>query len=186
MIILPTNYRGITFRSRQEARFAVFLSDLSIPFEYEPNGFAFKNGAWYLPDFYLPKQECYVEIKGKKPLPHELQLCQWLCENTNTRVFLRYPSDLYSENALAWIPQDGLAIPDSRYWWCECPTCGQLDLQFEGRAGNIRICDCTKNGKQYNYDTPRLNDAYNAARNERFGIHDLERNRNNSTAISHG
>lgn len=47
---IETRYAGCLFRSRLEARWAVFLDRLSIAWEYEPEGFETASG-WYLPDF---------------------------------------------------------------------------------------------------------------------------------------
>ncbi len=41
---LPTKYAGITFRSRLEARWAVFFDTLGIEWEYEPQGYKIGNG----------------------------------------------------------------------------------------------------------------------------------------------
>lgn len=47
---IPTHYAGCYFRSRLEARWAVFFDALGIEWEYEPEGFATSIGN-YLPDF---------------------------------------------------------------------------------------------------------------------------------------
>lgn len=60
---IETVYNGYRFRSRLEARWAVFFDALNIEYEYEPEGFSF-DGTEYLPDFYLPDHEMYVEIKN--------------------------------------------------------------------------------------------------------------------------
>lgn len=60
---IPTRYRGINFRSRQEARWAVLLDGLCIDWQYEPEGFQLASG-WYLPDFWLPRLQCFAEVKG--------------------------------------------------------------------------------------------------------------------------
>lgn len=49
---LPTPYDGITYRSRLEARWAVFFKLIDIKPDYEPQGWD-TNGEWYLPDFAL-------------------------------------------------------------------------------------------------------------------------------------
>jgi hypothetical protein len=49
----PTQYAGITFRSRLEARWAVFFDALDIPWEYEPERFHLTDGSTYTPDFRL-------------------------------------------------------------------------------------------------------------------------------------
>lgn len=60
---IETEYNGYKFRSRLEARWAVFFDSLKIKYEYEPEGFEFGDGTRYLPDFYLPEFDLYVEIK---------------------------------------------------------------------------------------------------------------------------
>lgn len=59
---IETVYNGYRFRSRLEARWAVFFDALGIRYEYEAEGFDI-GGEWYLPDFYLPEYKLYVEIK---------------------------------------------------------------------------------------------------------------------------
>lgn len=66
---IETIYNGYRFRSRLEARWAVFFDTAGIPYEYEPQGFLV--GSYgddsrkkYLPDFYLPKTKTWVEVKG--------------------------------------------------------------------------------------------------------------------------
>lgn len=53
---IETIYNGYRFRSRLEARWAVFLDTLGVEYEYEPEGFELPNGKRYLPDF---KVKCY-------------------------------------------------------------------------------------------------------------------------------
>lgn len=65
MKVIQTKYRDCHFRSRLEARWAVFFDELHIEWEYEPEGFVCDDGTWYLPDFYLPRFNggLYVEVK---------------------------------------------------------------------------------------------------------------------------
>lgn len=60
---IETIYKGYRFRSRLEARWAVFFDALGIEYEYEPEGYVVSNGFRYLPDFKLKKYEIFVEIK---------------------------------------------------------------------------------------------------------------------------
>jgi hypothetical protein len=59
---IETHYKGYHFRSRLEARWAVFFDTLGIKYEYEAQGFDL-DGEWYLPDFWLPAYSTHVEIK---------------------------------------------------------------------------------------------------------------------------
>lgn len=65
---IETEYNGYKFRSRLEARWAVFLDELKVEYQYEPEGFDLHYSGWYLPDFYLPAYQTYLEIK---PLPDD-------------------------------------------------------------------------------------------------------------------
>lgn len=70
---IETRYAGCRFRSRLEARWAVFFDALHIEWEYEPEGFV---RTWndetykWLPDFYLPATQTWIEVKGS-----DEQLC---------------------------------------------------------------------------------------------------------------
>lgn len=74
---IETRYQGCLFRSRLEARWAVFFDSAGIPWRYEPEGFDL-DGEWYLPDFWLPDQDLWVEIKPIEPTPRECRLASLL------------------------------------------------------------------------------------------------------------
>jgi hypothetical protein len=59
-----TVYNGIRFRSRLEARWAVFLTAAGIPYEYEKRLIRAKGEPGYVPDFWLPGPEQHLEVKG--------------------------------------------------------------------------------------------------------------------------
>jgi len=73
---IETEYNGYRFRSRLEARWAVFLDALGVKYEYEPEGFELPSGKKYLPDFKVKchgkRGSCsdepfdlYIEVKGR-------------------------------------------------------------------------------------------------------------------------
>lgn len=73
---IKTKYNGHLFRSRLEARWAVFLDALHVSYEYEPEGYVLDNGMWYLPDFRVkcwgfrgdrdgPPFDLFIEVKGE-------------------------------------------------------------------------------------------------------------------------
>jgi len=64
-------YRGdldCYFRSSWEANLARYWNFIGVPWEYEPVEFEFKaikrGSRFYKPDFYLPKMDEYIEVKG--------------------------------------------------------------------------------------------------------------------------
>lgn len=60
---LPSCWKGTVFRSRTEARWAVFFDAIGLRWEYEPEGFRLDDGTWYLPDFWLPEAQVWLEVK---------------------------------------------------------------------------------------------------------------------------
>lgn len=57
-------YKGIKFRSNWEKIFARGLDKNGIKWKYECRVFKLKENLFYLPDFYLPEYDKWVEIKG--------------------------------------------------------------------------------------------------------------------------
>jgi hypothetical protein len=69
---IETSYAGCRFRSRLEARWAVFLTAAGIGWQYEAQGYLCPSRLWrketppapYLPDFWLPELGLHAEVKG--------------------------------------------------------------------------------------------------------------------------
>lgn len=61
---LECSYSGKVFRSRLEARWALYLDLLGIDWDYEPCHYKLSDTLYYLPDFYLPQHRIWVEVKG--------------------------------------------------------------------------------------------------------------------------
>lgn len=142
---IPTRYAGCHFRSRLEARWAVFFDHLGIEWEYEPEGLNLPSGR-YLPDFYLPICATYVEVRGsteRVDLDHLLVVAGELSANptgvvryTNHKgdpssysaergprlLLLGYPSRPLSGGDWGWLGTDGGQKHDDLYdrdYWDE-------------------------------------------------------------------
>lgn len=61
---IPTEYNGTQYRSRFEANTAALLDAAKLEFEYEPKSFLLKGGVHYQPDFYVPIQRLWIEVRG--------------------------------------------------------------------------------------------------------------------------
>ena len=108
MKAIETEYKGYKFRSRLEARWAVFFDAIGIKWEYEPEGYQFEDGTMYLPDFYLPDLATYVEIKP---------------ESDKERII---PS-----NGIK--PKQNVALPRNKYTdaaWNFCTNCNAYWIVF--------------------------------------------------------
>jgi len=179
-LAIPTAYNGVTFRSRLEARWAVFFDMLGVPWLYEQEGHQLPSG-WYLPDFLLPRADVWIELKPTDPTPQQVQKCRELCAATARRVILAY-GDFGS-----WLPGRSLQWPmsalclspsldpdgevvcfgeDSDYEPCECPVCGEFSFEFEGRGARVckgkRNC-CGDSDRDHTSDSPRVCEAVDVA-----------------------
>jgi hypothetical protein len=134
---IETLYRGYKFRSRLEARWAVFFDVAGIAWQYEPEGFDLTHvkvprvyesalesrlnarsmefgieparvwnepedmqayaPLWYLPDFYLPEQDYWVEVKPTFPTEREILLMKRLVMATGKDGYIFYDATTPSE-----------------------------------------------------------------------------------------
>ena len=91
MKVIQTEYKGYLFRSRLEARWAVFFDACGVDWEYEPEGYDLGNGLRYLPDFLLHGVEgrvtgdLYVEVKGNMQTGR-FGNCQCLSQSTTGKI----------------------------------------------------------------------------------------------------
>jgi hypothetical protein len=169
---LPSLYSGIQFRSRMEARWAVFMDAIGVHWLYEPEGYDL-DGLRYLPDFYLPTVDAFLEVKNPLAVDRDAKKCHSLAMATGKSVYLTTnPPQLIDDSDplgdMVRIFPDG--AEDYGYSWCECPHCHRYGIEFNGRADRIP-CKCPKSAhgdKGYNSDTPRLLEAYAKARSYRF------------------
>lgn len=124
MTICPieTTYRGHRFRSRLEARWAVFFDQMDIEYWYEPEGFQFLDGSRYLPDFYFPQLQMFGEVKPDLPTDQERRKAESLCRATHKNIIL-----------LTGPP--AARTYESAFWDCEEVTYTDvlLDIHFHNR-----------------------------------------------------
>lgn len=170
--VLPSVYRGVTYRSRMEARWAVFMDHAGVPFMYEPEGYQIDD-LFYLPDFYLPNQDAFMEIKNPMAVGDTVKKPRVLAECSGKNVFVfigppRFPdgTDYDLEGAQIFYPVG----EDDHYLWCECPHCRRVELQFDGRSDRID-CNCRKSehgDKGYNSETDRIKKAFEISAAWRF------------------
>lgn len=142
--VLPTFYKGITFRARGEARWAVFMDSIGVKWQYEVDGYQFSDGTRYLPDFWLPELNFWVEIKGAEVTEGESMKARQLCEITNARVVvftgcLVLPTKGDAPSGDVWFPGGGW---DCCYQWCECEQCGAVGVEFDGRSDRLPCKEC--------------------------------------------
>ena len=197
---IETQYNGYRFRSRLEARWAVFFDSLGINYEYEKEGYDLgfnditNETVYYLPDFYLPEYNYWVEIKSTKGLNDEelVKLEKFSLKLTNN-------SNLGTLIVLIGEPYFGKYIAESVLrgsMWGICPLTEKLDLYIPGSWPGEETIDCNecksrcslyrnpsggknKNGRYHGgicfskkpfsiFEHPDIIKAYQAARSARF------------------
>ncbi len=166
---LPTNYRGLTYRSRAEARWAIVFDKLGWQHLYEYEAYALPSGG-YLPDFYLPGFNVFFEIKGTRPDERAKRKALELSETTEYPVVISSgpPNHLrkeWDEDLLIFYPErydDGVESYEYAGGFVnrrqeEHPACS-LHLGNLAHLGS---------NTEVNWQT-----AFNAAANARFGVHE--------------
>ena len=179
MKILETHFDGYHFRSRLEARWAVFFKTVGIAYEYEKEGYDL-DGVWYLPDFWLPEKELWYEIKGKEPTGGEIQKVRRLTKHTQKRAVICWgaitltPKDRCRNNFTYYLSPNGQVSGSGGNWWCECPHCHAIGFT-DPEMYTPAICACSYRFPHLapfdlmpQENTPRLNAAFTAARSARF------------------
>jgi hypothetical protein len=174
---VETHYGDCHFRSRIEARWAVFFDSAGLSWHYEPELFDLGSGIHYLPDFYLPTLACYIEVKGAYPTTGELLKAEKLAEQSHHPVFLVHgaiPDSRNPSGAIGFRPYKETG--DTAIWhthysetnrWTQCATCSAIEYTIDSNAQNVH-CDCFDKRNRYGADTPTIMTAYRAARSERF------------------
>lgn len=85
---IETSYAGRKFRSRTEARWAVFFDAAGIKWDYEKDGFDLGEEGLYLPDFWLPELAAYAEVKGQDFSVLEINRCRKLAKLSGHSVIM--------------------------------------------------------------------------------------------------
>lgn len=161
---IPTTYGRLGFRSRTEARWAMFFDLMDIRWDYEPGGFRVSDGA-YLPDFHLIDQGAYLEVKGATPTATEARKCRDLAVATGCKVMLAAgaPDERFSVRLF----EPGGARPE--LWtvaWDRNPCAGMwLVAEDDAERMGPRIEGERAGGPMF---SGALEDAFAAARTERF------------------
>lgn len=129
-----TRLGEITYRSKLEAQTACFMANCGIRFSYECISLHLSNSTTYTPDFWLPEQKLFIEIKPAYPHLEELAKCEAVAASgfdivllygrvgppfaTEDRTATYHRHYDHSENArgIAWSGQTGERLPGEWVW----------------------------------------------------------------------
>ena len=171
-LVKEINWNGYRMRSKIEAKWALFFETISVQYFYEPDTIALKRGdkiVNYLPDYFLPNFECYIEIKlDKCPTVDECSKCHMLAVQTGKDVFLFYEElGKKHTNGYMYKGTTGAFLPQMRF--VQCPRCSAFGITHMGLVAAMK-CGCCKNdGDITNSESYALKEAVKQVRSERFG-----------------
>lgn len=151
---IPTTYRGVTYRSRLEARWAAFFDEIEWPHTYEPF-----DADGYIPDFMISgDRPLLIEVKpaatyreyqdmtsyiwdkligywshdvlvlGLSPLPALGSKQQW----RDVCGLLGEYQQLGDDELFSW--EKGLGR------WCRCIICGEVGIYHDDQSYRSRPC----------------------------------------------
>lgn len=164
---IETKYSGRYFRSRLEARWAVFFDSIGLKWEYEQVGFTV--GPYrYLPDFELPEVRTgvHIEIKPFNIPPEELEKVDYIREHQDSS-----PLNLWIIKGVPAFGQYEIltATEHEPAVFAICRGCGGLSLLSPTWTDNVGFHDCKKDYDREPEQThPRLDIAYEHAMKYRF------------------
>lgn len=175
---VQTHYRGVTYRSRTEARWAVFFAALGVDAVYEAEGYDL-GGTWYLPDFWVPDWDIFIEVKPPIGITDdEKARCRNLSDLTGKTVLLTAgaPADDYLEFFSPTAAGEPLCFRGGKGKFVICRGCDGIAFEYRtwdgagwgallfGRHTNPNRC-----GEKFG-GLPQQR-AIEASRNERFGVY---------------
>ena len=170
---IDTLFNGNLFRSRLEARWAVFFKELGIPYQYEPEGFVLDD-IKYLPDFWLPSLQAFFEVKGPYTDNNGREKAEKLAHLSGFPVYL-FQYIPYTEDLIELEPHAAGECyfhlgADYHYYWCRSECCGKYGIEYRGWSDRIECCEENiKKHKVYSQDHPLFLSAFDVARQARFG-----------------
>jgi hypothetical protein len=138
------------------------MDTLGLGYRYEREGYQLARGLRYLPDFYVPAWDEFVEIKPALPSPAELRKAVALARQTLRGIYLLI-GDPWPEEYTAW----HLAGPRETFdlAWSPCRACwGKPRLVVPDPAGGTCFCGAQPSKD----DALALQGAFLTARRQRF------------------
>lgn len=171
MKALETHFMGYRFRSRLEARWAVFFEAMGWSYQYEPEGFVLPDGTPYLPDFYLPDFDRWVEIKGEYPTAKEQQIALEFTKTGRRYVLFYGPCGHEEHSAFSFQRQGGewVAWDEQGCGFAACCRC-EIGVWLRSEHAATLWLDCNPHCEtdRWPIATRAMFDAYTRAKGARF------------------
>lgn len=163
---IETKYKGYRFRSRLEARWAVFFDALKLDWEYEKEGFEMQDDGRYLPDFWVSDWQTWVEIKSSAPERGYLLKPTAFADRGEPLLLIcgdPWPEKYYIDNLRGFASGDH----HLKCFLAECWRCNGFCLIHDEGWSDIGHHTCEDHDK-WPTVTSRIKSAFESARSARF------------------
>ena len=162
---IPTIYNGVRYRSRLEARWALFFDAIGLRAQYELDGWEIRPGVAYLADFWLPQIKMFFEVKPTDPEWEEIQKCSGLTQVAECDMLLAVGAP-EARFQIRWFDRGGLrdeqyCFAHDRYGDCGFWMVGEQTSQPIGPLTTIEHLPA---GPVFHW----IDEAYERARSGRF------------------
>lgn len=167
------HYAGHRFRSRLQARWAVFFDALDIRWEYERDAYVLPSGC-HQPDFLLHLASGPVWFEARAAKAPIDQRWEELGDVTGMPVYVARGMPRLSELGVVLYEEHHICQEwpfwDCDYAFCIC-RCGNVGIEFDGQSAQVCGGRCYPNADDvFGSLHPRLLWAYRCAHAARFEV----------------
>ena len=173
---IETYYNGYRFRSRLEARWAVFFDAAGIEYQYEPEGYNLGNGMCYLPDFYITDWDIFVEIKPASEYGYHEKADK--LAQLSGKIVILCAGEPYCDGEEICAYKSAVFYPDGETWFTgpddlplvfeDCRRCDGFVLNSPGYGQLYLGTHQERCMERRGIFTDRILNAYTASRRARF------------------
>ncbi len=184
-------YKGHGFTSATEVRWAAFFDALDIQWQYGSAGLGLEKAGWCGGVFRLPRVNAWVEARpwpegmdpgdfwprhlawaqdaNCRPLFPEFQRLVVICGTPrvlqSTRPVQHQAEKVFGPFASSTFGYEAFVNERPGFMWCECPRCGAVGIELNGRLDSL--CECYAGHREVvrNPLSDRLLHAYDVADN---------------------
>lgn len=163
-----TKFGQISYRSKLEAQTACFMQNCNIRFTYESISLHLSGGNTYTPDFWLPHQQLFIEIKPAFPHVEEIAKCEEvaasgfnivllygrlgppMAKEDTTSEYRRHYEHSNNARGVAWSGTTGKRLPGEWIWGWD-------------NVKQAVVLDMCADSKDMRWSHPKILDAYESA-----------------------
>lgn len=168
-------HKRVLYLNDLDACWAVFFNAMEIKHKYRCRSVKLMQNICVTPTFYLNELKSWVFVMPSNPRPiFQRELIQAFCKETKERVLVvtgdpmapidnlidgaRFPEPPSLADSYTMFLPDGEDYP---YFFCTCPVCGKLGIEYNGRGE--RVCGSAEDESGHGGSAGHKNHTYASA-----------------------